>query len=1134
MSNIAEIIKIAQDKDGMLRRALERIIQLYTDKSHFIYELLQNAEDAGAKSIRFVQYADRLEVFHDGKPFTAENLQGLCDIGKSDKVDNLNQIGEFGVGFKSVFGICDKVRLYSAPTHYTGGDIGNAVPFAVEINDFTRPNDIPEEEVGRSYTTKFVFPYTVGRTFSGFTTIDELNKAISTKLQNLGITTLLFMRNLELIEYEISIEDLEVEGQYLLEKKVINDHCLLVSALGISDGGTSGTEKDEVISYLKFSRPIDTASQRTVDIAFPIVVDENGNYECQWPKDPHISVYFPTETESKLGFIVQGPYRTTPNRSSIPAEDVDNKRLAHETALLLRSCLIELKNAGKLNMSFVKVLPLSARNFDNFKLFYPLYETVKSLFMSEAIIPCKNGGYTAAKYAKITRPEKLATLFSDHLLSQLIGDGNKYYWLPTYLTETNREYEHVYRYLNGELRIGVLRPEDLKTYFTANPRFLPQRDDDWLVGLYSILENVPAAFSKARNETNMLVTPIIRTAAGEFVAPYRKTDNKQYILNVFLPTERVRGGDIHFVDPVLYQRCRHFFDNIIQIQKPNEYEFFIKDIRRRYNDFYELNESEHIEDIKNLIRYYKHDEYKDEIRSILHEQFLLLCKDGRMRSPFATRMYFSVTPDGLDFENYFKNIAEHIFYVDAEFYSAHEVSTSELVQLGVRDSILLNENIVQGQYENGARGKKPEWWTPGDFRWLLSVDSIRAALKYISDHPSHKDSIIKSRVLYAILMANETKLIGTVRIGGNTPNLENETCEMIKVLRGDRSRDWNGKWLYTEAFELVSPKTISKHDLSPSIYGKAKIESIVYELLGFRKTEKDKLDDLKKAIPPEQLDAFFEAELRQRFGITVSELNERYGGTSDGRDPVDPVVELPPFPVGRVKNIEALKKHAAEMLCFADPVKYEFAVRKIRVSNKPKEARAYLLNMYRYDGLFKYACQLCHEPTANIEAVQIFNKPETELDPMNLCLCPNCSAKYKLMRNDAAKMKSFRDLILSHRDSDFSSSAHIEIPIGDDEVWFTQIHFAEIKELIELSEKVKAKEPAPAPAVEEEGDSDGLAIYKQYEGKTIKRKDGFTGKILKVENEMLIVEVTGGPNAGSTTKIQLAFVLNNPKTYQII
>ena len=46
--NIADKILQNQDRDGMLRRSLERIIQLYTDKSHFVYELLQNAEDAGA------------------------------------------------------------------------------------------------------------------------------------------------------------------------------------------------------------------------------------------------------------------------------------------------------------------------------------------------------------------------------------------------------------------------------------------------------------------------------------------------------------------------------------------------------------------------------------------------------------------------------------------------------------------------------------------------------------------------------------------------------------------------------------------------------------------------------------------------------------------------------------------------------------------------------------------------------------------------------------------------------------------------------------------------------------------------------------------------------------------------------
>ena len=156
MSSIADRVRIAQDKDGMLRRALERIIQLYTDKSHFVYELLQNAEDAEAKSILFAQYTDRLEVFHDGRPFTSQNFQGLCDIGKSDKADNLNQIGEFGVGFKSVFGICDTVRLYSVPEYYRDSDIGDAVPFAIEIKDFTRPEDIPEEVMPKGYTTRFV------------------------------------------------------------------------------------------------------------------------------------------------------------------------------------------------------------------------------------------------------------------------------------------------------------------------------------------------------------------------------------------------------------------------------------------------------------------------------------------------------------------------------------------------------------------------------------------------------------------------------------------------------------------------------------------------------------------------------------------------------------------------------------------------------------------------------------------------------------------------------------------------------------------------------------------------------------------------------------------------------------------
>lgn len=164
----AEIIKANQDREGMLRRSLERIIQLYKDKVHFVYELLQNAEDAQAQVVKFVLYEDRLEVFHDGKPFTVSNVQSLFDIGLSDKVNDLNQIGEFGVGFKSVFSICERVQFFSNPNNYRIKDIENAGSFGFEIQDFYKPVDIPIVDIGTVYTTKFIFPFAVDKSFLGF------------------------------------------------------------------------------------------------------------------------------------------------------------------------------------------------------------------------------------------------------------------------------------------------------------------------------------------------------------------------------------------------------------------------------------------------------------------------------------------------------------------------------------------------------------------------------------------------------------------------------------------------------------------------------------------------------------------------------------------------------------------------------------------------------------------------------------------------------------------------------------------------------------------------------------------------------------------------------------------------------
>ena len=1133
MSTIADRVRTAQDKDGMLRRALERIIQLYTDKSHFVYELLQNAEDAEAKSILFVQYPDRLEVFHDGRPFTSANLQGLCDIGKSDKVDNLNQIGEFGVGFKSVFGICDTVRLYSAPSHYRSKNIGDAIPFAVEIKDFTRPEDIPEESLPSFYTTRFVFPYTVGRTFSGFSSFEALNRTLSKKLQNLGITTLLFMKSLEIIEYQIETEGEPIKGEYLLEKTEINDHCLLVSAIGSSEETGENSKNEEMISYLKFSRRIAKYAERTVDIAFPIKLEKD-TYKCIKTPSPYVSVYFPTETESKLGFIVQGPYRTTPNRSSIPSDDLDNIYLAKETAVLLRESLIELKNSRKLNMSFVRVLPLEQEVFDTFGLFLPLYETVRDLFRNTAIIPTKTGLYVHSKYAKIARQEKLATVFSDELLTQLINDGGAYFWLPTYLTETNRDYKHVLDYFTGVLNIPVIRPEDLRVYFASNPKFLPERSNDWLVDLYGIFENIPGAFSKSRFEANMTTANIVKTSAGTFVAPFRR-EGKTYIPNVFLPSPKLRSNDINFVDEAIYERCRHFFDDILQVQKPNEYELLIKEIKKRYEDGHEYDNDQHIEDIKTLIKYSKREEYAEEVTRIIKDLFPLRCSDGKMRSPFAFRIFLPISTEGINIEAYYRNIGQAVYFVDVDFYSLHDIDTQMLLALGIRNSIVTGDNIQTGTYDTGSRGRQPEWWTTGEFRWKFSSDALKEVLKYISAHPTAKDTILKSQAIMKLLVINENRLSGLVHIGGSTvPNLENEPCEMIHILRGDRMRGWDGKWVFTESGELVAPRAISKHDISTSIYGRIRPESVIYNLLGFRRTEADEVDDLKKTIPQEKLEAFFESELRQRYGISSADLNERYG-SSISYEIEDEGAELP-FPTLHVKSWDALRKHAAEMLIYADPVRYEERVRSIRVSNHPREAKAYLSNMYRHEGInrFKFACQLCHETCSSFEATEVFLKPETELDPVNLCLCPNCAAIYRKWRSDSGIMDKIRRAFLETKDADIENSDHVSIPIDDDdELWFTQTHFAEIRELMKLAEDVKSPttQPTRAAQSDDEHEKSGLSVYAGYIGKTIRRKDGLVGVVTNVDDKYLYVHATAGKDAGTDKKISLSFVLKSEGVY---
>ena len=175
------------------------VVEKYSDQAHFIYELLQNADDAKATSARFELFHDRLVFVHNGtrrfnvsNPETeeADTANGrLGDINAITSIANSNKtassIGKFGVGFKAVF-------QYTATPHIYDPNV------FFKIERFIVPVRINADYAGRkSNETLFVFPFNHEQR-----TPDEAYADISEKLRSLDYP-LLFLSNLKDIEFEI-------------------------------------------------------------------------------------------------------------------------------------------------------------------------------------------------------------------------------------------------------------------------------------------------------------------------------------------------------------------------------------------------------------------------------------------------------------------------------------------------------------------------------------------------------------------------------------------------------------------------------------------------------------------------------------------------------------------------------------------------------------------------------------------------------------------------------------------------------------------------------------------------------------------------------------------------------------------
>ncbi len=583
-------------EDNVRRRGEEfddigRLIseRLYSDKSHFVYELLQNAEDAlerrfrldphngCPRAVRFRLFHDRLEFSHFGVPFDEEDVRGISDVLKGTKAKDFDQIGKFGIGFKSVYAFTASPEVHSGDEHFV-------------IERYIRPEaKVPGPRLSISHEeTVFIFPF-------NHENLPE-NLAfdlISRKLRGLGPRVLLFLRRIDEVEW--SVEPSGETGQYIKESSAVDGYEIARRVAVI--GQKNSQDKEE--NWLIFERPVTVPNGSCdvrVEVGFWIETNIARKTESIVRIDQSpLVVYFPTEKDTRLGFLLQGPYRTTPARDNIPEDDVWNKTLIGETAELVADSLRYLRAMGLLSVSLLEALPIRMEEFPENTMFHPIFRGVHRTLLSEELLPTNDGGFVAARNAKLVRGAALMKVLNQEQLSTLCQSNDEINWLSYEITQDRTP--DLRSYLMKELNVEEVTPESFASRLSA--KFFIKQTDEWFIKFYEFLGSQEALWRSSSSTLLRNYTPILRLEDGKHTVPFKHDGDPK----AFLPP--LEHTDFPIVKRAIARdkKARDFLERL-GLSEPDVFDDIVIKVFPKYSrpNASEIQNHVHADDLRKILR----------------------------------------------------------------------------------------------------------------------------------------------------------------------------------------------------------------------------------------------------------------------------------------------------------------------------------------------------------------------------------------------------------------------------------------------------------------------------------------------------------------------------------------------------
>ena len=684
-------------KDEEYSGIREIVEELYPDKAHFIYELLQNAEDQGATAAYFHLEPDRLIFEHNGRPFDRNDVLGITNIGKGNKYQREDKIGRFGVGFKAVFAYSETPHIWSSTFSFKITDL--VLPTALD----TLPN------IGEK--TRFEFPLNNPKK-----TRENGYAEIEAGLNELAETTLLFLPNLEVIEWRIGAD---ASG----EVRRIQHSTFHFEVL------KRGAGRQATSHFLKFDRPVEGLDKQRIAVAFALEplpnvagFDPDEALAKQMkiaPAAGRVAVFFPAEKEtSGLRFHLHGPFVPELSRASIK-ETPANDPLYRQLASLAAEALHHIRDAGLLTVDFLGVLP-------NPQELIPLrYQGIRKAIIDEMncqpLTPTHRRSHAAARHL-FQASAALKDVLTDQDLGFLVDNKERRQWA----VGATQRHSDVDRFLSGlEIEkwdvdefVDLLREKTLKgrrytstpPYFVDGPdqtfvEWLSGKSPDWHQKLYSLLF---AELGPNGRWHRLKGAGIVRLSDGSYDVG----------TSCFFPAEGVEmDGVMPRVDARVYtsgrakaqqENARKLLEQIgvRQVGEAEEIEVILK---RRYT---QAEFKPQKQDLKRFVALIEKDTTK---ANLFAEYFILEGADGQWRKPDGIYLDEPFLDTGL--HSYFEALGKHPGRVlPAARYTDAGVSLKRFVSfaqaIGVQTRLQIVEVRCDGNPQYGyLRGVGGERYT---------------------------------------------------------------------------------------------------------------------------------------------------------------------------------------------------------------------------------------------------------------------------------------------------------------------------------------------------------------------------------------------------------------------------------------